>query len=131
MRVPLNELQFSFATASGKGGQNVNKTATKAILHWSLGRSRIFTVAQKMRLRSMLGAQLTKADELVIMIETERSQLQNRQRAVRQLHSILEKALCVPKSRRPTRPTRSSSFKRLASKKRHSLTKQKRRVIGE
>ena len=34
IQIPDDELHFSFARSGGPGGQNVNKVASKAVLHW-------------------------------------------------------------------------------------------------
>ena len=79
------------------------------------------------RLRDLAGRRLTKADEILIVAETERSQLDNRRECVRRLRALVAKARAVPKKRRPTRPSRSSIEKRLETKRRQSGRKQTRR----
>ena len=123
------ELRFTFSRASGAGGQNVNKTATKAVVHWSVGRSRVLTAEEKSRLREKLKNKINFFDELVTASEEERSQSQNRARAIARLEALVAHALIVPKKRRPTRPTRASKIRRLESKIRHSRVKAGRRGI--
>src|SRR5512135_1852674 len=76
--VPDNELDISFVRSSGPGGQNVNKTSTKAQLRWNVGRSGAFTDEQKAAIREAAGNRLTADDEILISAEAERSQPQNR-----------------------------------------------------
>ena len=130
-RIPDSELHFTFARSSGAGGQNVNKTSTKVILRWSIGRSRVFSWEEKERLRSKLATRLTNHDELIVAAEAERSQLQNREQAVARLQALVTAALRVPKKRRPTRPTRASKLRKVVSKKHRSLIKVARRIIGD
>ncbi|MDO8499555.1 MAG: alternative ribosome rescue aminoacyl-tRNA hydrolase ArfB [bacterium] len=125
--VPVNELQISFARSSGAGGQNVNKTSTKVFVHWSLGRSRVFSGEEKDRIRAKLSNRINNRGELVVSAEAERSQAQNRAIATAHLQALVNQALRVPKKRRPTRPTKASKTKRLASKKLHSRLKTARR----
>ena len=39
IRIPDEELQFTFVRSSGPGGQNVNKVASKASLRWNVAAS--------------------------------------------------------------------------------------------
>jgi len=127
--IPLNEIITSFARSSGAGGQNVNKTSTKTILHWSVGDSQVLTLEEKERVREKLVNRINNNDEVVIMAEEERSQLQNRLSAVSRLQILVAEALQIPKRRRPTRPTRASKLKRIESKKIRSQVKAGRRTI--
>lgn len=123
IQIPPSEIRVSFARSSGAGGQNVNKTSTKVILHWPIGQSRVLTEEEKMRVRMKLTNRINNDDEVVLMSEEERSQLQNRESAVLRLQELVSQALYVPKKRRPTRPTRGSKLRRLESKKMHSQVK--------
>lgn len=125
--IPQYELTITFARSGGKGGQNVNKTSTKVIVHWSVGKSRVFSSEQKDRIRHKLANRLTNNDEIVVMAEEERSQTQNRERAVARLQALVSRALQMPKKRTSTKPSYSSKLKRLESKKMHSRVKTNRR----
>ncbi len=129
MQIPENELNISFARSSGKGGQNVNKTSTKVIVHWLVGKSVVLTDEEKARVREKLANRINNEDELVLMSEEERSQPQNREIAIARLQELVAGALHVPKKRRPTRPTKSSKLKRLESKKIRSQIKKSRQTF--
>jgi len=109
----------------------VNKVSSKAIVHWRVGASRIFTDEEKTRIRTKLSTRLNYADEIVITAEEERSQSQNRALAIQRLNTLVANAIRVPKLRRPTRPTKSSKIKKLESKKKHSILKKRRRGIWD
>ena len=129
MHIPENESNITFARSSGKGGQNVNKTSTKVILHWPVGKSLVLTDEEKARVREKLANRINNEDELVLMSEEERSQPQNREIAIARLQFLVTQALRVPKKRRPTRPTKASKLRRIESKKQRSQIKVGRRTV--
>ena len=75
----------------GPGGQNVNKTATAAHLHFDASSSALPDDVKR-RLRSVAGNRLTGDGMLVIKAQRYRSQDQNRKDAVDRLVSILRRA---------------------------------------
>lgn len=125
----LPELEFSTSRSSGPGGQNVNKVSTKVIIRWNLLHSILITDEQKMVLLNKLASQLTREGELIINSQESRSQLQNKELALEKLDTLLRKALTKPKTRKATRPTKSSKVKRVDNKKRHAEKKQWRKRL--
>lgn len=124
--IPENEIRFEFVRSGGAGGQNVNKVATKAQLYWNVRTSHALTDEQKARIEKKLGNRMNWKGEIVLAASSERTQAQNRDRALRKLQSIVKKALYVPKARRQTKPTFASREKRLDSKKKRGEVKKKR-----
>ena len=94
--IPITEIQVSFARSSGAGGQNVNKTSTKVIIHWSIKNSHVLDAEQKSRVRMKLINKINNHDEIVIMAEEERSQPKNRALAVARLQDLVNRALYIP-----------------------------------
>ncbi len=121
------DVTFSFSRSSGPGGQAVNKLCTRAELRVTVEAIAGLSELVRRRLRDLAGRRLTKADEILIVAETERSQLDNRRECVKRLRALVAQALAVPRKRRPTRPSRSSIEKRLETKRRQSGRKQTRR----
>jgi ribosome-associated protein len=70
-------------------------------------------------------------DELRIVVSSERSQLANREEALRRLASRLEAASKRPRVRRPTRPSRGAVEERLSDKRRTAQRKSSRRLPSE
>jgi len=128
--IPDNELRFDFVRSSGPGGQKVNKTSSKVQLRWTVGPSAVFSFEQKELIRAGLRNQLNKNDEIIISSDEERSQFQNKAKAIERLNNLVNKILTPRKKRLPTKPTRASKIKRLESKIKLSLKKKNRRKSG-
>lgn len=125
--VPDAEIRLEFVRASGPGGQNVNKTASKAQLRWYVGGSSTFTAEQKAAIRAFAGHRLNSEDEIVLAAQTERSQSQNRDDVIRRLQELVAAALAPKKVRRKTRVSRSQKQKRLEDKRRTGEVKRARK----
>ena len=63
--IPDRELEERFVRASGPGGQNVNKVASKAVLRWDLAGSPSVPADVKARLRTQHRRRITSEGELV------------------------------------------------------------------
>ena len=124
--IPAAELQWRFSRASGPGGQGVNTTDSRVELVFDLERSRVLGPFRRERLRVALGARVVEGCVRVVASE-ERSQWQNRQRALARLGDLLREGLKPPPSqRKPTRPGRAAVQRRLEAKGRRSQLKQSR-----
>lgn len=131
VHIPTKETRVSFARSSGAGGQNVNKTSTKVFIHWNIDNSNTISDKQKSILKNKLKNKINSDNELTIASETERSQIQNRKIGIDKLNTLVNKALAIPKKRKPTKPTLSSKLKRLENKKKISLLKTSRKSISD
>jgi ribosome-associated protein len=129
--IPDDELQFSFARSGGPGGQNVNKVASKAILHWSLTNNVTVPDEVKARLRTLHRSRISGDDEFVLQSQQFRDQERNRQDCLDKLREFILQATLVPKKRRPSKPTRGSRERRLQAKKQRSVRKSSRRSVGD
>jgi len=131
LTVPARDLSWSASRASGPGGQNVNKVATKVTLRFDLRGTDSLTRAQKARLRKLAGRRLDAQGALMISAQAERSQRQNLERARDGLRKLIRKALIPPKRRIGTQPTRASKRKRLESKRRRADQKKARGKVSQ
>ena len=122
----LIELQFQFSRSSGPGGQKVNKTESQVELRWDVENSKVFDEAKTKRIYQKLANQINNNNELVLTSDQFRSRERNKEDVTERFFEYLEKALHVPKKRKPTKPTKSSIEKRLQNKKIHSEKKQNR-----
>jgi len=125
--IPTSELELHFSRSGGPGGQNVNRRATKVEVVFDLGHSPSLNAGQRRRAKSALRSRLDTRGRLHVVSQDERSQGQNRARALATLSRLLAQALRPPPPpRRPTKPTASAKEKRLAAKKRRARTKLQR-----
>ena len=123
----FQECDFKAVRSSGPGGQHVNKTSTKVMLHWSLKDSNVFSEEEKERLYKRLQNKLTTDDQLVLSYDQSRSQHKNKDEVFKNLVRLLENGLLKPKRRKKTKPTLASKKRRLDSKKRNAEKKANRK----
>lgn len=131
LSIPAWELWFEFATSGGPGGQHVNKTATKVLLHFDVARSHSLNQAQRDRIRAKLASRMDRAGVLIVRARDTRSQRRNRELAIERFQALLADALVIPKPRKRTKPSRSATERRLTDKKRRAETKHRRRYLGD
>ena len=127
LHIPDEELSFTFARSGGPGGQNVNKVASKAILHWDLAANTSLPDNVKERLRSQQRGRITTEGVLVIHGQQFRDQAKNIEDCKERLREMVLKALHVPRPRKPTKPSRGARERRLEDKRRQSSRKAERR----
>jgi ribosome-associated protein len=124
--IPESELEWSFSTPGGPGGQHANRNATRAELSWNLGASPAVSEQLRTRLVHSLGSRV-RDGVITLAVSESRSQWRNRQMARRRLAETLEGALRERRRRVPTRPSRSSRDARIKDKRRRGADKRLRK----
>ena len=131
VRIPISELSFQFARASGPGGQHVNRTESAVELTFDLAHSILLTGDERARASTKLGPAYIDADGILrVVAQSERSQLRNRELAIARFAELLRQALIVPKKRRPTKPSKASQEKRMDRKRKTGQTKRGRGKVS-
>ena len=121
------ELSWRFSRSSGPGGQHVNTSDSRVELLFDVARSPAFGPVLRQRVLDRLGDRLVDG-VLVVAASEHRSQLRNREAATERLVGILTEATAPPPSkRRPTRPSKGATERRLADKQRRGQVKRLRR----
>lgn len=123
--IPADALEERFITASGPGGQNVNKVATAVQLRVHATRLGLPLYAYR-KLRALAGSRMTADGVLQILAQNYRTQDANRQDARARLLDLLEKAHQRDARRIPTKPGKAAKARRVDAKKARSSVKQGR-----
>ena len=124
-----DELIFNASRSSGAGGQNVNKVNTKVELRFKVDGSQLLTPEEKELLSAKLSSHISNEGFLIIVSQTERSQIKNKENATEKFYELLAKALTKRKKRKPTSPTKVSKEKRLEGKRKQSTKKELRKKL--
>jgi ribosome-associated protein len=118
--LPLREIEFRTSRSSGPGGQHAQKNETRVEAVLDVERSEALTDVQKQRVVKRAGPMLRA------VAQDERSQARNRELATERLVEQLRAALRVPRTRRPTKPSKAAVERRLQEKRRRSQLKRRR-----
>jgi ribosome-associated protein len=122
-----SELIFNASRSSGPGGQNVNKVNSKVELRFHIESSQLLNEAEKALLKNKLYNYINSKGELLLISQTERSQIKNKENCIAKFNFLISKGLIIKKKRRLTVPSIASKLKRVEKKRVNSKKKKLRR----
>ncbi|WP_166016232.1 alternative ribosome rescue aminoacyl-tRNA hydrolase ArfB [Synechococcus sp. HB1133] len=127
LTIPARDLRWRFSRSSGPGGQGVNTTDSRVELVLDVEKCSGLGPFRRARLVEHFETRLVEGCLRVVVAE-ERSQWQNRQKALHRMAELLREGLQPPpRARKSTRPGRGAVKRRLDTKKKRGDLKRQRR----
>jgi ribosome-associated protein len=121
LSIPLAEVELRASRSSGPGGQHANVTASRVEAAFDVRASAALDETQRSRLSERVGPVVTA------VAQESRGQARNRELALQRLAEKIGAALAVPRSRRPTKPSRAARRRRRERKRQVGERKRARR----
>jgi len=124
-------IRFRTSRSGGSGGQHVNKVDTRVTLSFDVDAAGIFSDEEKARIKTRLQNRLQADGAVQVNSQEARSQLENKEIALKKLVTLLRLALQPIKPRKATKPSKASVRARLETKRKRALRKIDRRKDWE
>lgn len=131
LHIPDEELAFTTSRSGGPGGQNVNKLNTRVTLLFDVDGSSSLSAEQRTRLFERLPGRINREGVLRVTSQKHRTQLANKEAAIRRFADLLRQALEEVPVRIPVAVPEAVDARRLEEKRRRGRVKRRRRPVSE
>jgi ribosome-associated protein len=115
--IPESAIEWKAVRASGPGGQNVNKVASKVEMRVDLSRIEGLSDDARTRLRTLAASRMDATGRVLLTSQLTRDQGRNLADAMAKVEALVERAEIPPKPRKATKPSRAAKARRVDAKK--------------